>query len=103
MEVALLYKQLGVTLLGGYVSSAIILRNIGPHTVVDSILAALAPYVSLVVSNIRLIKDKQTQQNRGFAFIQLPSALVSIHCAFAHSVYLESPCSTEDNTVIYLL
>lgn len=59
----------------GYVSSAIILRNIGPHTVVDSILAALAPYVSLVVSNIRLIKDKQTQQNRGFAFIQLPSAL----------------------------
>ncbi|XP_069822624.1 RNA-binding protein 5 isoform X3 [Dendropsophus ebraccatus] len=59
----------------GYVSSAIILRNIGPHTVVDSILAALAPYVSLVVSNIRLIKDKQTQQNRGFAFVQLPSAL----------------------------
>ncbi|NP_001090434.1 RNA-binding protein 5-A [Xenopus laevis] len=59
----------------GYVSSAIILRNIGPHTVVDSILSALAPYVSLVVSNIRLIKDKQTQQNRGFAFVQLPSAL----------------------------
>ncbi|KAM8930851.1 RNA-binding protein 5 isoform 2-T2 [Pelodytes ibericus] len=59
----------------GYVSSAIILRNIGPHTVVDSILTALAPYVSLVVSNIRLIKDKQTQQNRGFAFVQLPSAL----------------------------
>ncbi|XP_053326351.1 RNA-binding protein 5 isoform X1 [Spea bombifrons] len=59
----------------GYVSSAIILRNIGPHTMVDSILSALAPYVSLVVSNIRLIKDKQTQQNRGFAFVQLPSAL----------------------------
>ncbi|KAM9324747.1 RNA-binding protein 5 isoform 1-T1 [Gastrophryne carolinensis] len=59
----------------GYVSSAIILRNIGPHTVVESILSALAPYVSLVVSNIRLIKDKQTQQNRGFAFVQLPSAL----------------------------
>ncbi|XP_053577134.1 RNA-binding protein 5 isoform X2 [Bombina bombina] len=59
----------------GYVSSAIILRNIGPHTVVESILAALSPYVSLVVSNIRLIKDKQTQQNRGFAFVQLPSAL----------------------------
>uniref|UniRef100_A0A6I8QLM1 RNA-binding protein 5 n=1 Tax=Xenopus tropicalis TaxID=8364 RepID=A0A6I8QLM1_XENTR len=68
-------EQLGVTLLGGYVSSAIILRNIGPHTVVDSILSALAPYVSLVVSNIRLIKDKQTQQNRGFAFVQLPSTL----------------------------
>ncbi|XP_075039992.1 RNA-binding protein 5-like isoform X2 [Mixophyes fleayi] len=58
-----------------YYSDTIILRNIGPHTVVDSILAALAPYVSLVVSNIRLIKDKQTQQNRGFAFVQLPSAL----------------------------
>ncbi|KAG8538979.1 hypothetical protein GDO81_021655, partial [Engystomops pustulosus] len=61
--------------LGDYYSDTIILRNIGPHTVVDSILAALAPYVSLVVSNIRLIKDKQTQQNRGFAFVQLPSAL----------------------------
>ncbi|KAM4022285.1 RNA-binding protein 5 isoform 2-T3 [Anomaloglossus baeobatrachus] len=58
-----------------YYSDTIILRNIGPHTVVDSILSALAPYVSLVVSNIRLIKDKQTQQNRGFAFIQLPSSL----------------------------
>ncbi|XP_068109037.1 RNA-binding protein 5 isoform X2 [Hyperolius riggenbachi] len=58
-----------------YYSDTIILRNIGPHTVVESILAALAPYVSLVVSNIRLIKDKQTQQNRGFAFVQLPSAL----------------------------
>ncbi|KAM4721291.1 RNA-binding protein 5-like [Rhinophrynus dorsalis] len=58
-----------------YYSDTIILRNIGPHTVVDSILTALAPYVSLVVSNIRLIKDKQTQQNRGFAFVQLPSAL----------------------------
>ncbi|XP_063797488.1 RNA-binding protein 5 isoform X2 [Pseudophryne corroboree] len=58
-----------------YYSDTIILRNIGPHTVVHSILAALAPYVSLVISNIRLIKDKQTQQNRGFAFVQLPSAL----------------------------
>ncbi|XP_053326352.1 RNA-binding protein 5 isoform X2 [Spea bombifrons] len=58
-----------------YYNDTIILRNIGPHTMVDSILSALAPYVSLVVSNIRLIKDKQTQQNRGFAFVQLPSAL----------------------------
>ncbi|KAG8436214.1 hypothetical protein GDO86_007353 [Hymenochirus boettgeri] len=58
-----------------YYSDTIILRNIGPYTVVDSILSALAPYVSLVVSNIRLIKDKQTQQNRGFAFVQLPSAV----------------------------
>ncbi|XP_072276416.1 RNA-binding protein 5-like isoform X2 [Pyxicephalus adspersus] len=58
-----------------YYSDTIILRNIGPHTAMESILAALAPYVSLAVSNIRLIKDKQTQQNRGFAFVQLPSAL----------------------------
>ncbi|XP_073414970.1 RNA-binding protein 5-A-like isoform X2 [Dendrobates tinctorius] len=58
-----------------YYSDTIILRNIGPHTVLDSILSALAPYVSLVLSNIRLIKDKHTHLNRGFAFIQLPSAL----------------------------
>lgn len=55
---------------------AIILRNIAPHTVVDSIMTALSPYASLAVNNIRLIKDKQTQQNRGFAFVQLSSAMV---------------------------
>uniref|UniRef100_A0A8C2TLY7 RNA binding motif protein 5 n=1 Tax=Coturnix japonica TaxID=93934 RepID=A0A8C2TLY7_COTJA len=56
-------------------SSAIILRNIAPHTVVESIMTALSPYASLAVNNIRLIKDKQTQQNRGFAFVQLSSAM----------------------------
>ena len=56
--------------------AAIILRNIAPHTVVDSIMTALSPYASLAVNNIRLIKDKQTQQNRGFAFVQLSSAMV---------------------------
>jgi len=56
-------------------SPAIILRNIAPHTVVDSIMTALSPYASLAVNNIRLIKDKQTQQNRGFAFVQLSSAM----------------------------
>lgn len=55
---------------------AIILRNIAPHTVVDSIMTALSPYASLAVNNIRLIKDRQTQQNRGFAFVQLSSAMV---------------------------
>lgn len=59
-------------------SSAIILRNIAPHTVVDSIMTALSPYASLAVNNIRLIKDKQTQQNRGFAFVQLSSAMVRV-------------------------
>ncbi|KAL1789919.1 RNA-binding protein 10 isoform X2 [Sigmodon hispidus] len=37
----------------------------------DSILGALAPYAVLSSSNVRVIKDKQTQLNRGFAFIQL--------------------------------
>ncbi|KAH0629979.1 hypothetical protein JD844_012492 [Phrynosoma platyrhinos] len=49
--------------------------NIAPHTVVESIMTALSPYASLAVNNIRLIKDKQTQQNRGFAFVQLSSAM----------------------------
>lgn len=39
-------------------------------------MTALSPYASLAVNNIRLIKDKQTQQNRGFAFVQLSSAMV---------------------------
>uniref|UniRef100_A0A8C9TI90 RNA binding motif protein 5 n=1 Tax=Scleropages formosus TaxID=113540 RepID=A0A8C9TI90_SCLFO len=57
--------------------SAIILRNIAPLTTVEAIMTALAPYANLSVSNIRLIKDKQTGQNRGFAFVQLSSPLVS--------------------------
>ncbi|XP_038005037.1 RNA-binding protein 5-like [Motacilla alba alba] len=59
-----------------YYCDTIILRNIAPHTVVESIMTALSPYASLAVNNIRLIKDKQTQQNRGFAFVQLSSAMV---------------------------
>ncbi|KAG2471279.1 RBM5 protein, partial [Polypterus senegalus] len=55
--------------------TAIILRNIAPLTTVEAIIAALAPYANLSVSNIRLIKDKQTGHNRGFAFIQLSSPL----------------------------
>uniref|UniRef100_A0A3Q2PNR1 RNA binding motif protein 5 n=1 Tax=Fundulus heteroclitus TaxID=8078 RepID=A0A3Q2PNR1_FUNHE len=53
----------------------IILRNIAPLTTVDAILTALAPYANLSFNNIRLIKDKQTGQNRGFAFVQLSSPL----------------------------
>uniref|UniRef100_A0A7N6BNT1 RNA binding motif protein 5 n=1 Tax=Anabas testudineus TaxID=64144 RepID=A0A7N6BNT1_ANATE len=55
--------------------TAIILRNIAPHTTVEAIMAALAPYANLSSNNIRLIKDKQTGQNRGFAFVQLSSPL----------------------------
>lgn len=55
---------------------AIILRNIGPLSTVEGIMTALAPYANLSAGNIRLIKDKQTGQNRGFAFVQLSSPLV---------------------------
>ncbi|XP_073178460.1 LOW QUALITY PROTEIN: RNA-binding protein 10 [Lepidochelys kempii] len=52
-------------------NDTIILRNLNPHSTLESILAALAPYAVLSASNVRVIKDKQTQLNRGFAFIQL--------------------------------
>ncbi|KAL4655218.1 RNA-binding protein 5-like isoform X1 [Arapaima gigas] len=60
---------------GDYYGDTIILRNIAPLTTVEAIMAALAPYANLSPSNIRLIKDKQTGQNRGFAFVQLSSPL----------------------------
>uniref|UniRef100_A0A672ZMT5 RNA-binding protein 5-like n=1 Tax=Sphaeramia orbicularis TaxID=375764 RepID=A0A672ZMT5_9TELE len=56
-------------------SKSIILRNIAPLSTIDGILNILAPYANLSVGNIRLIKDKQTGQNRGFAFVQLSSPL----------------------------
>uniref|UniRef100_A0A4W4EP70 RNA binding motif protein 5 n=1 Tax=Electrophorus electricus TaxID=8005 RepID=A0A4W4EP70_ELEEL len=61
----------------GAAKAAIILRNIAPLSTVEGIMAALAPYANLSASNIRLIKDKQTGQNRGFAFVQLSSPLAS--------------------------
>lgn len=60
----------------GPLSAAIILRNLNPHSTMDSILGALAPYAVLSSSNVRVIKDKQTQLNRGFAFIQLSTIVV---------------------------
>ncbi|XP_023661291.1 RNA-binding protein 5 [Paramormyrops kingsleyae] len=60
---------------GDYYGDTIILRNIAPLTTVEAIMAAFAPYANLSASNIRLIKDKQTGQNRGFAFVQLSSPL----------------------------
>uniref|UniRef100_A0A8C6U413 RNA binding motif protein 5 n=1 Tax=Neogobius melanostomus TaxID=47308 RepID=A0A8C6U413_9GOBI len=53
----------------------IILRNIAPLSTVDAVVSLLAPFVNLNAGNIRLIKDKQTGQNRGFAFVQLSSPL----------------------------
>uniref|UniRef100_H3DC22 RNA binding motif protein 10 n=1 Tax=Tetraodon nigroviridis TaxID=99883 RepID=H3DC22_TETNG len=52
-------------------NDTLILRNLGPHTSLDSILSALAPFATLSPSNVRLIKDKHTHLNRGFAFLQL--------------------------------
>ncbi|XP_033879487.1 RNA-binding protein 5-like isoform X1 [Acipenser ruthenus] len=60
---------------GDYYGDTIILRNIAPLTTVEAIMTALAPYANLSVGNIRLIKDKQTGHNRGFAFVQLSSPL----------------------------
>ncbi|XP_071391377.1 RNA-binding protein 5-like isoform X2 [Centroberyx affinis] len=60
---------------GDYNGDTIILRNIAPLSTVDAILNILAPYANLSAGNIRLIKDKQTGQNRGFAFVQLSSPL----------------------------
>ncbi|XP_058391694.1 RNA-binding protein 10 isoform X3 [Diceros bicornis minor] len=58
-------------------NDTIILRNLNPHSTMDSILGALAPYAVLSSSNVRVIKDKQTQLNRGFAFIQLSTIVAS--------------------------
>ncbi|NWR40120.1 RBM10 protein, partial [Tachuris rubrigastra] len=52
-------------------TSAIILRNLHPQSSLESILAALAPFAALSAANVRVIKDRQTQLNRGFAFVQL--------------------------------
>ncbi|KAJ8257906.1 hypothetical protein GJAV_G00191000 [Gymnothorax javanicus] len=60
---------------GDYYGDTIILRNISPLATVEAIVDALAPHANLSTSNIRLIKDKQTGQNRGFAFVQLSSPL----------------------------
>uniref|UniRef100_A0AAX7UZA8 RNA binding motif protein 5 n=1 Tax=Astatotilapia calliptera TaxID=8154 RepID=A0AAX7UZA8_ASTCA len=61
---------------GEYSGDTIILRNIASLSTVDGILNLLAPHANLSTNNVRLIKDKQTGQNRGFAFVQLSSPLV---------------------------
>uniref|UniRef100_A0A8B9HQ09 RNA binding motif protein 5 n=1 Tax=Astyanax mexicanus TaxID=7994 RepID=A0A8B9HQ09_ASTMX len=62
---------------GDFYGDTIILRNIAPLSTVEGIMTALAPYANLSAGNIRLIKDKQTGHNRGFAFVQLSSPLAS--------------------------
>ncbi|XP_072308556.1 RNA-binding protein 5 isoform X2 [Eucyclogobius newberryi] len=58
-----------------FFGDTLILRNIAPLTSIDAIISVVAPYANLSSNNIRLIKDKQTGQNRGFAFVQLASPL----------------------------
>ncbi|KAM3877687.1 RNA-binding protein 5 [Diretmus argenteus] len=60
---------------GDFYGDTIILRNIAPLTTVEAIMTVLSPYANLSSNNVRLIKDKQTGQNRGFAFVQLSSPL----------------------------
>ncbi|XP_075966524.1 RNA-binding protein 5 isoform X1 [Anarhichas minor] len=60
---------------GDFYGDTIILRNVASLATVEAILTSLAPYANLSPNNIRLIKDKQTGQNRGFAFVQLSSPL----------------------------
>lgn len=56
-------------------NDTLILRNLGQYTSVDAILTALSPFATLSPSNIRLIKDKHTSLNRGFAFLQLTTTV----------------------------
>ncbi|XP_024125736.1 RNA-binding protein 5 [Oryzias melastigma] len=60
---------------GEITGDTIILRNIATASTVEGILNVLAPFANLSTSNVRLIKDKQTGQNRGFAFVQLSTPL----------------------------
>lgn len=81
--------------------AAIILRNIAPLTTVEAIMSALAPYANLTSNNIRLIKDKQTGQNRGFAFVQLSSPLVKhyIYIFFLHNFIVLLGCSLTKHSI----
>uniref|UniRef100_S4RAJ1 RNA binding motif protein 5 n=1 Tax=Petromyzon marinus TaxID=7757 RepID=S4RAJ1_PETMA len=55
--------------------TALIIRNLGAQTTVEAIIQALLPYAMLTPTNIRLIKDRMTNYNRGFAFVELGSVL----------------------------
>ncbi|XP_069792663.1 RNA-binding protein 5-like isoform X2 [Narcine bancroftii] len=81
-----------------YSSDTVILRNISSHTSVESILSALSPYAVLALSNIRLIKDKQTQLNRGFAFVQLAS-IVEASQLLQILQSLQPPLSIDGKTI----
>uniref|UniRef100_UPI00358FACB1 RNA-binding protein 10-like isoform X3 n=1 Tax=Myxine glutinosa TaxID=7769 RepID=UPI00358FACB1 len=101
---AILPTPLNSLPVGGEMSSdnnannTLIIRNLNPMTTVDSIISALAPYVMLTPSNIRLIKDKITNMNRGFAFIELASVLEASQLLQILNM-LRPPLSVDDKIV----
>ncbi|XP_069779366.1 RNA-binding protein 10-like [Narcine bancroftii] len=79
-------------------NDTVILRNLNPHTTLDAILSALTPYAVLSPSNVRLIRDKQTQLNRGFAFIQL-STIVEASQLLQILQSLQPPLTIDGKTI----
>ncbi|KAM9343499.1 RNA-binding protein 10 isoform 2-T2 [Pholidichthys leucotaenia] len=80
-------------------NDTLILRNLGPHTSVEAILSALAPFATLSSSNVRLIKDKHTHLNRGFAFLQL-STIVEASQLLQILQALQPPLSIDGKAVV---
>ncbi|XP_017270557.1 RNA-binding protein 10 [Kryptolebias marmoratus] len=80
-------------------NDTLILRNLGPHTSVEAILSALAPFATLSPSNVRLIKDKHTHLNRGFAFLQL-STIVEASQLLQILQALQPPLSIDGKAIV---
>ncbi|XP_015233866.1 PREDICTED: RNA-binding protein 10-like isoform X1 [Cyprinodon variegatus] len=80
-------------------NDTLILRNLGPHTTVEAILSALAPFATLSSSNVRLIKDKHTHLNRGFAFLQL-STIVEASQLLQILQALQPPLSIDSKAIV---
>ncbi|XP_057685798.1 RNA-binding protein 10 [Corythoichthys intestinalis] len=80
-------------------NDTLILRNLGQHTTVETILSALASFATLSPSNIRLIKDKNTNLNRGFAFLQL-STIVEASQLLQILQALKQPLSIDGKVIV---
>uniref|UniRef100_A0A8C6WMB7 RNA binding motif protein 10 n=1 Tax=Neogobius melanostomus TaxID=47308 RepID=A0A8C6WMB7_9GOBI len=80
-------------------NDTLILRNLGQYTSVDAILAALSPFATLSTSNVRLIKDKHTNLNRGFAFLQL-STIVEASQLLQILQALQPPLSIDGKAIV---
>lgn len=80
-------------------NDTLILRNLGPHTTVEAILSVLAPFATLSPSNVRLIKDKHTHLNRGFAFLQL-STIVEASQLLQILQALQPPLSIDGKAIV---